>query len=83
MLDILKLGDILGEQNMKAQDRTVKDWVTQIRSKKLALPRFQRFEAWGPTIITDFLTSIVRGLPVGVSLILEVGNVPQFKYRYF
>ena len=83
MLDILKLGDILGEQNMKAQDRTVKDWVTQIRSKKLALPRFQRFEAWGPTIITDFLTSIVRGLPVGVSLILEVGNVPQFKSRYF
>jgi len=68
---------------MKAQDRTVKDWITQIRSKKLALPRFQRFESWGPTIITDFLTSIVRGLPVGVCLILEIGNKPQFHYRYF
>lgn len=67
---------------MKAQDRTVKDWVMQIRSKKLGLPRFQRFEAWGPTIITDFLTSIIRELPVGVSLILEVGNKPQFEYRY-
>lgn len=67
---------------MKSQDRTVKDWITQIRSKKLALPRFQRFESWGPTIITDFLTSIVRGLPVGVCLILEVGNKPQFHYRY-
>ena len=68
---------------MKAQDRTIKDWLTEIRLGKLALPRFQRFETWGPTIITDFLTSIVRGLPVGVSLILEVGSAPQFKYRYF
>lgn len=68
---------------MKAQDRTVKDWITQIRTKKLGLPRFQRFEAWGPTIIIDFLSSIIKGLPVGVSLILEVGNKPQFQYRYF
>ncbi|MBE9570696.1 MAG: DUF262 domain-containing protein [Proteobacteria bacterium] len=68
---------------MKAQDRTVKDWITNVRAKKLGLPRFQRFEAWGPAIITDFLTSVIRGLPVGVSLILEVGNKPQFKYRYF
>ena len=68
---------------MKAQDRTIKDWLTEIRLGKLALPRFQRFETWGPTIISDFLTSIVRGLPVGVSLILEVGSAPQFKYRYF
>lgn len=38
---------------MKAQDRTMKDWMIHIRSK-IALPRFQRFEAGGPTIITDF-----------------------------
>lgn len=68
---------------MKAQDRTVKDWITQIRTKKLGLPRFQRFEAWGPAIIIDFLSSIIKGLPVGVSLILEVGSKPQFQYRYF
>lgn len=68
---------------MKAQDRTIKDWISEIRSGKLALPRFQRFEAWGSTIITDFLTSIIRGLPVGVSLILQVGSNPQFKYRHF
>ena len=68
---------------MKAQDRTVKNWMTQIKLKRLGLPRFQRFESWGPTIITDFLTSIVRGLPVGVALILETGNKPQFKYRHF
>jgi len=70
-------------QNMKAQDRSLKDWITQTRSKKIALPRFQRFEAWGPSIIADFLTSIIRKLPVGVCLILEVGNKPQFHYRYF
>lgn len=67
---------------MKAQDRTVKDWITQIRLRKLALPEFQRYEAWGPTIVTDLLTSIIRGLPVGVCLILEVGNKPQFHFRY-
>jgi len=68
---------------MKAQDRPIKDWIIKVRSKNLALPRFQRHEAWGPTIITDFLTSIIRGLPVGVCLILEVGDKPQFHYRYF
>jgi len=47
------------------------------------LPRFQRFEAWGPTTITDFLTSTIRGLPVGVCLILETANKPQFHYRFF
>jgi len=46
------------------------------------LPRFQRFESWGPTIVTDFLTSIVRGLPVGICLILEASSKPQFLYRY-
>jgi len=51
---------------MRAQDRTIKDWMTHIKSKRIALPRFQRFEAWEPTIITDFLTSTIRGLPVGV-----------------
>ena len=68
---------------MEAQDRTIKNWITQIVTKKLGLPRFQRFESWGPTIINDFLTSMIRGLPVGVSLILKVGNKPQFEYRYF
>lgn len=67
---------------MKAQDRIIKDWLTQIRLKKLGLPRFQRHEAWGPRIVNDFLTSVIRGLPVGVCLILEVGNKAQFKYRY-
>lgn len=68
---------------MEARDRVVKDWVSQIKIKKIALPRFQRFEAWGNNTITDFLTSVVRGLPTGAALILEVGNKPQFKYRYF
>jgi len=67
---------------MKAQDRFIKDWMSSIRMSRLALPRFQRHETWGPGIITAFLTSIVRQLPVGVCLILEVGNEPQFQCRY-
>jgi hypothetical protein len=61
----------------------VRDWVTQIRLRKLALPEFQRSEAWGPRTVTSLLTSIVRGLPVGVCLVLEVGNKPQFHSKYF
>jgi len=68
---------------MKAQDRTIKDWISEIRQGKLVLPRFQRFESWGSTIIADFLTSVARNLPVGVSLILQAAGKPQFKYRYF
>jgi hypothetical protein len=67
---------------MKAQDRIVKDWLSMIRRRQLGLPRFQRYEAWTPPIISDFWTSLMRGLPVGVSLILEVSAEPPFKYRF-
>ncbi|HEY5221114.1 MAG TPA: DUF262 domain-containing protein [Candidatus Paceibacterota bacterium] len=67
---------------MKAQDRIVKDWLSKIRSRQLGLPRFQRYEAWKSSIISDFWTSLMRGLPVGVSLILEVSGEPPFKYRF-
>ena len=59
---------------MKAEDRTVKDWFTKIRTRQILLPRFQRYEAWGSNIATDFLTSVIRDLPVGSTLVLGVGG---------
>jgi len=57
---------------MKAEDRSVKDWLTKVRTRQIFLPRFQRYEAWGSNIATDFLTSVIRDLPVGSTLVLGV-----------
>lgn len=59
---------------MEARQRPIKDWLTKIRTRQILLPRFQRFEAWGSNTAADFLTSIVRELPVGSTLILGVGG---------
>ena len=59
---------------MKAVDRPVKDWLTKIRTRQILLPRFQRYEAWASNIATDFLTSVIRDLPVGSTLVLGVGG---------
>ncbi len=59
---------------MEARQRPIKDWLTKIRTRQILLPRFQRFEAWGSSTAADFLTSVVRDLPVGTTLILGVGG---------
>ena len=59
---------------MEARQRLVKDWLTKVRTRQILLPRFQRYEAWGPNLIADFLTSMVRELPVGCALVLGVGG---------
>ena len=59
---------------MEARQRLIKDWLTKVRTRQILLPRFQRFEAWGSNIATDFLTSVIRELPVGSTLVLGVGS---------
>lgn len=59
---------------MEARQRLIKDWLTKVRTRQILLPRFQRFEAWGSNIAADFLTSIIRDLPVGSTLVLGVGS---------
>lgn len=66
---------------MEARNRLIKDWFARIRARQLVLPRFQRFESWGPHEITALLTSVIRGLPVGATLILEVGEKIPFNWR--
>jgi hypothetical protein len=56
---------------MDARNRSLDDWFTRIRTGQVRLPRFQRFEAWGPSEVTDLLQTVVDELPAGAVLVLE------------
>lgn len=45
------------------------------------LPRFQRYEAWSHSTVTQLLNTILQGLPVGAVLILDIGNEEPFVSR--
>lgn len=64
-----------------ARDRKLSDWYQRIESGQLRLPRFQRFEAWDRGRICGFLNTVIQNLPVGVTLLLEVGDEEKFKSR--
>jgi hypothetical protein len=66
---------------MQAHDRRLPEWFDRIRTRQITLPRFQRFVAWGHSEVADLLTTVLRGLPAGASLILEVGDAEKFKSR--
>ena len=70
------------QQSSKAQDRTLGMWFSQIASGTLKLPRFQRFEAWDRARVSGFLNTVIQNLPVGVTLLLQVGDKEQFVSRY-
>ncbi len=66
---------------MEARNRLLKDWFTMVRNGQIALPRFQRFEAWNHRLIESLLTSVIRELPIGSFLILGVAGEPPFYSR--
>lgn len=66
---------------MHAHDRFLPEWFNRIRSRQITLPRFQRFIAWGHGEVSGLLTTVLRGLPSGATLILEVGGEEKFKSR--
>jgi len=70
------------QQSSRAQDRTLGTWYVQIESGVLKLPRFQRFEAWDRWRVVGFLNTIIQNLPVGVTLLLQVGDKEKFISRY-
>lgn len=69
-------------KSIKATDRELADWFTKINTGEIKLPRFQRFEAWDRHRINGLLTVVVNNLPLGITLILNVGDEPQFVDRY-
>jgi len=66
---------------MHAHDRFLAEWFNRVRSRQITLPRFQRFVAWGHGEVAGLLTTVLRGLPSGATLILEVGDEEKFKSR--
>lgn len=69
-------------KSIKATDRELADWFVKINNGEIKLPRFQRFEAWDRKRITGLLTVAVNNLPLGITLILNVGDEPKFVDRF-
>ena len=65
----------------EARNRTVEDWMTRIRTHQIVLPRFQRFEAWGHSQVSQLFNTILQDLPCGVVLTLDIGDEEPFVAR--
>lgn len=68
---------------MEARSKTIEQWFSMIEQGQIKLPRFQRHEAWRTVQIAGLFENILRTppLPVGVLLILEVGDKELFHSR--
>ena len=67
---------------MEARNRKLRDWYGKIKSGEMKLPRFQRFEAWDRHRISSLLETVIYNLPLGITLILEVGDGENFISRF-
>lgn len=68
---------------MEARTKTIEAWFSMIGEGQLALPRFQRHEAWRAGQIEGVLENVLRSpsLPIGALLVLEVGEEELFHSR--
>jgi hypothetical protein len=67
---------------MEARNRDLKDWYGKIKRGEIKLPRFQRYEAWDRQRISSLIEMVTHDLPVGITLVLEVGDKEKFISRY-
>ena len=70
------------QQSSRALDRTLGVWFQNIQHGMVKLPRFQRFEPWDPGRITSFLSTIMKCVPVGLTLTLDIAGREKFASRY-
>jgi hypothetical protein len=66
---------------MDARNRSIPDWFDRIRTGQVLLPRFQRHLAWAHGEVGALLEAVLRSLPAGAVLVLEVGNDQPFESR--
>ena len=66
---------------INAENILLPDWFTRIRTRQTVLPRFQRYEAWSHSTVTQLFNTILQGLPVGAVLTLQIGNEEPFVSR--
>src|ERR1035437_2089264 len=67
---------------MQARNQILGDWYGKINRAEIKLPRFQRFEAWDRSRICSLIEAVIRNLPLGITLILEVGDEEKFISRF-
>ncbi len=67
---------------MEARNRKLSEWYGKIQQSEIKLPRFQRFEAWDRWRICSLIETVVRNLPLGITLILEVADEEKFISRH-
>lgn len=67
---------------MQARNRTLSEWYGMIKSSQIKLPRFQRFEAWDRHRICSLNEMVIHNLPLGITLVLEVGDQEKFVSRF-
>ncbi|RKS22366.1 uncharacterized protein DUF262 [Arthrobacter sp. AG1021] len=65
----------------EAQNRKVQDWLARVDSGQLRLPSFQRGVAWDSNRVVSLLDTIIDDLPLGIALVLNVGDKEQFISR--
>lgn len=68
---------------MEARTKSIEDWFSMVSQAQIALPRFQRHEAWRSSQIEGILENVLRSpsLPIGALLTLEVGSEELFHSR--
>ncbi len=67
---------------MEARNRKLEDWYGKVKRGEIKLPRFQRFEAWDRHRIGSLLEMVIKNLPLGITLVLEVGEQEKFISRH-
>ena len=67
---------------MEARNRKMEDWYGKIKRGEIKLPRFQRFEAWDRHRICSLIETVIHNLPLGITLVLEVGEHEKFISRF-
>ncbi|CAI2719370.1 DUF262 domain-containing protein [Nitrospina watsonii] len=67
---------------MEARNRNLADWYVKIKNGEIKLPRFQRFEAWDRHRISSLIETVIHKQPLGITLVLEVGEKEKFISRY-
>ena len=67
---------------MQARNRDLKDWYGKVQRSEIKLPRFQRFESWDPNRICSLVETVISNLPLGITLVLEVGDEEKFISRH-
>lgn len=66
---------------MEARNRPLSEWLSEIKSGYVALPRFQRFEAWSHRQVASLMDTVLNQLPAGAVLTLDVGDNEPFISR--